>query len=410
MRISPLMPLSILLVSTSLALAASWSSFDEAFAPLPCADGWAGCLVDGQVVQPGTVTDAAGRVHPADARIGFFDLKPLPGLSPFPELSEYSGPPAANVLAAAEPAPEPTPEPAPEPEPAPVRPDPVPDRQPIAAAPAPEPEPDVQPFIRPTPEPAPEPAPEPITVSNTPEPAPEPAPEPVPEPEPAPEPVPEPAAEPVAMVNPATTRTTPPPQDDSCNDLVALEAPAMMGTLSVGQRKCLEGRIASDGAQTSKNKISRVLIMDAEARGDQGDWERLMQRHLQNIDRSDPNLCFRYAIHLSRGGVGRASSVIKWSDYALENKQQWSGATYQKNVYALYKLRAQAANKLWQSAEAKYVDDRNEENEATANRYRDLTKNYAREWLDYARASSQSTKGPLSLCVSAAGGAEFCQG
>lgn len=182
----------------------------------------------------------------------------------------------------------------------------------------------------------------------------------------------------------------------------------MMGSLSVGQRKCLEGRLASGSSQTNKNKISRVLIQDAESRGDQADWERLMKRHLQNIDRSDPNLCFKYAIHLSRGG--RSTSVIKWADYALENKQQWSGATYKKNVYALYKLRAQSANKLWQSAESKYVEDRTPDNEKNANRYRDMTKNYAREWLDYARASSQSTKGPLALCVSAAGGAEFCQG
>jgi hypothetical protein len=198
--------------------------------------------------------------------------------------------------------------------------------------------------------------------------------------------------------------------DDSCNDLVALEAPAMMGTLSVGQRKCLEGRLAAESVQTTKNKISIVLIQDAESRSDRGEWERLMQRHLQRIDRSDPNLCFKYAIHLSRGGPGRASSVIKWADYALENKSRWGGNTYKKNVYALYKLRAQASNKLWQRAESTYVEERSDENKSVADRYRDMTKNFAREWLDYARASAQSTNGPLSLCVSAAGGSEFCQG
>jgi thymidylate synthase len=108
--------------------------------------------------------------------------------------------------------------------------------------------------------------------------------------------------------------------------------------------------------------------------------------------------------------VGRSHGVIRWADYALENKQQWSGTTYKKNVYALYKLRAQAANKLWQSAEAKYVEDRSDTNEVKAKKYRDLTKNYGREWLDYARASGQSTKSPLSLCVSAAGSTDFCEG
>jgi len=211
------------------------------------------------------------------------------------------------------------------------------------------------------------------------------------------------------MDTPTPAAPTPAAANTDCNDLVSLEAPAMMGNLGVGRRKCLESRL-SGSSQTTKNKISRVLISDAEARGDRSDYERLMKRHLEDIDRSDPNLCFTYAIHLSRGGVGRAHGVIRWADYALENKHKWSGTTYKKNVYALYKLRAQAANKLWQSAEAKYVEDRSDSNEAKAEKYRNLTKNYGREWLDYARASAQSTKSPLSLCVSAAGSTDFCEG
>jgi len=56
------------------------------------------------------------------------------------------------------------------------------------------------------------------------------------------------------------------------------------------------------------------------------------------------------------------------------------------------------------------VDDRSEKNEAKTVKYRGMTKDYSREWLDYARASGMSTKQPMALCVSAAGSTEFCQG
>ena len=57
-----------------------------------------------------------------------------------------------------------------------------------------------------------------------------------------------------------------------------------------------------------------------------------------------------------------------------------------------------------------YMKNGRHKNEAKAEKYRNLTKNYGREWLDYARASAQSTKSPLSLCVSAAGSTDFCEG
>lgn len=218
---------------------------------------------------------------------------------------------------------------------------------------------------------------------------------------------------PAATVADASTEPAakpPPAPDDSCDDLVALEVPAMMGQLGVGRRKCLERRLASESRQTMKNKISRVLIADAQARGDKADWERLMKRHLETIDRSDPNLCFQYAIQLSREGVSRAHGVIRWADYALENKHVWTGNNYKRNVYALYKLRALAANRLWQAAEKAYIANRTDANEAKSNKYRGMAKGYAREWLDYARASGQDLKQPLALCVEAAGSKEFCAG
>ncbi|MES2641250.1 MAG: hypothetical protein V4850_17300 [Myxococcota bacterium] len=201
------------------------------------------------------------------------------------------------------------------------------------------------------------------------------------------------------------------PQDDTCDDLVKLEPAAMMGQLRVGQNKCLEGRVGSEGQQTTKDKISRLMITNAEAKGDKTDWERLMKRHLEDIDRSDPDLCFKYALHLSRGGSGRAQGVIRWADYALENKAKWSGQTYKTRVFSLYKLRAEAANKLWQDAEKEFAEgERSDDKEAKAAKHRGQAKDYAREWLDYAKASAQDTKTAMALCVSSSGNRAFCEG
>jgi len=153
-----------------------------------------------------------------------------------------------------------------------------------------------------------------------------------------------------------------------------------------------------------------LLINNADAKGDKAEWERLVKRHLEDIDRSDPDMCYKYALQLSRGGVGRASGVIRWADYALENKAKWQGNTYKSRVYALLKLKAEAAARLWDNAEKAYTANRTDENEAASNKYRGMAKEYAREWLDYAKASGQDTSTAMSMCVSAAGSTAFCQG
>ena len=73
-----------------------------------------------------------------------------------------------------------------------------------------------------------------------------------------------------------------------------------------------------------------------------------------------------YAFYLSKKGVGSASKVIKWSESALANKQQWQGAEYKKNVNALYGMRAQAAVQLWQNADKKLIEDNSEVNKQKA--------------------------------------------
>ena len=174
--------------------------------------------------------------------------------------------------------------------------------------------------------------------------------------------------------------------------------------------ECVERRLANmKELQTTRDKLSRLLIANAEANQDWETWERLMKRHLEDISRADPDMCFRYALHLSKKGVAYGEEVIRWTGYALENKQKWTGDVYKKRLYHLYRVRTEAAAELWKDAEQVLIVEPTDENEATTERYRALAKEYAREWLDYAKASEQGTERPLQLCLSAAGTMAACQ-
>ena len=423
MNARPRTLLQMLLIAAPLAVGAryafaqEWSPWPNLYPAIACMDGWSGCVVGGAPHGVGTAKDSAQRPIAANARIGWFDLQPTGSLSPFVGLSAYSGP-AGQVAAAPAPEPPATPEPVATPEPLPtpeatvakVEPNERPGRDPggDAAVDARPPDRTPERTVDRTPERTPEPTP----TSVRPTPAPTPTPVAVATPTSVrPTPTPTPAATATATaLRPNPTATMVAPADNSCDDLAALEPTALMGQLTSGQAKCLEGRIASESAQTTRDKVSRLLINNAYAKGDKGEWERLMKRHLEDIDRSDPDLCYSYALQLSRGGVGRAQGVIRWADYALENKSKWTGNTYKTRVYALLKMKAEAATRLWEEASKAYTSSRSNEDEAKAEKYRGMAKEYAREWLDYAKASGQDTSKAMALCVSAAGQEAFCAG
>lgn len=197
---------------------------------------------------------------------------------------------------------------------------------------------------------------------------------------------------------------------EPCDDLMAMEGPAMLGQLSAGQDTCLEARLHTERLQTTKNKISRIMIVNAEVKGDTAAWEVLMHRHLEDIDRSDPDLCMRYAVFLHRkNDTDTAEDAVRWADVALENKQNWEGEPHVRKVTGLLRLRAEAAHRLWVAAENAYRKDATPENDRMAREYRGWAKDFSREWLDYARASGGQTQKPFELCKTAAGTESFCK-
>lgn len=194
-----------------------------------------------------------------------------------------------------------------------------------------------------------------------------------------------------------------------CGDLVALEPSAMMGKLKDGEIRCLDETLRTADKQTVKDKISRVLMADAWAKGDQHRWEAVVRRHLNEIDRSDADLCYKFSKYLSEKGPEFSDECMHWAEMALENRTQWTGDTHVSRVYALYKLRAIAASRKWEWLEQGYVKDPSETKLNEKNVSRNEAKTLAREWLEYARNSGKDPTMAMQLCVSAAGTAEFCE-
>ena len=206
---------------------------------------------------------------------------------------------------------------------------------------------------------------------------------------------------------PSTAEAAAPPAD--CEDLVALEGAAMMGELTAGLVACLDRRVSSERLQTTKNKVSRLLIVNAESKKDWAAWENLVQRHLEDVDRSDPDLCFRYAVYLHKqGGLDVAEEAIRWAGYALENKQVWEAPEFVKKVNGLHRLRAEAAHRLWVDAEQTHSKNPTPDSDRMAQDYRGIAMSFSREWLDYARAAGQRTEKAYQMCRSAAGAEAFC--
>ncbi|MEM6928892.1 MAG: hypothetical protein AAF602_18275 [Myxococcota bacterium] len=341
MRIGwPWLGLSVLL--PALGVAQAWVDFRPAFPAHPCADGWAGCVVDETRV-------GNGETLPADLRVDWFDLTATAVFSPFGGLSAYTG--ERPVV--------PVPEPEVEPVPGPP--------EPVASAPAPEPEP----------------VPQPVAVARV-------------KREARPAPTPEPEAEPEAP--------------EGCADLVRLEGPAMLGQLDEVQVGCLEQRVASATKQTTRAHASHVLIANAWGARRLERWESLVLRHLQEIDRSNPALCYKLALHLEQQGPARAAEVIRWSELAMENaRREWTEERYTDKMYSLHRLRSKAAHELWYVTEQRHAEAPTAESSEAMETYRGRAKNFSKEWLLYAERVGKDTTHPREMCLSAAGTSEFCE-
>lgn len=191
-------------------------------------------------------------------------------------------------------------------------------------------------------------------------------------------------------------------------ELRNLEPFATKGALDDTQKGCLETSYASADTQTTKDKISRVLMVNAYAYNTKI-WAELVARHLDEVDRSDPDIAYLYAFYLYNNDKADAEEVVRWTGVALERRDVWSGDVYVSRVYGLMRLRAVAANAVWELAEKERADQGSSDAvTARIDELRNRTKTFAREWVDFAKVSGRSVKEPLSLCLSAANAARAC--
>lgn len=192
------------------------------------------------------------------------------------------------------------------------------------------------------------------------------------------------------------------------SQLRELEPFATKGALDDAQKGCLEVSYAAADTQTTKDKISRVLMVNAYAYNTRT-WAELVARHLDEVDRSDPDIAYLYAFYLFNNDKADAEEVVRWTQVALERRDTWTGDVYVSRVYGLMRLRAVAANAVWELAEKERADSgSSSEVLARIEEHRNRTKTYAREWVDFAKVSGRSVKEPLALCLSAANVARAC--
>jgi hypothetical protein len=201
-----------------------------------------------------------------------------------------------------------------------------------------------------------------------------------------------------------------PAEDVTCDNLIALQMGAISGTFSKGQIACLNSKLSRSTKQTEKVAISKLLMNDVWVKGDKSKWMQLTESHLAKVDKSDPDLVYKYVIQLAKKGTSRAKGVVRWADVALENKTRWSGDTAKKRVNMLYKLKALARLQLYKKAAAKAVSEgtpsATSQEESAKNNY----KVAAREWYEFTKQANLDENKALQACVAAAGFEAYCTG
>ena len=215
----------------------------------------------------------------------------------------------------------------------------------------------------------------------------------------------------VALSHPALAEDVPAPAV-ACPDYVSdpallqgLEPLATRGALSEAHKECLEKNYSAAADTTVKNKISRVELVNAYAYSTKM-WADLVKRHLDEVDRSDPDIAYLYAFYLFNSDKKNAPEVVRWTGVGLERASAaWQGDTFVARVYGLMKLRTLAANVLWADAEDKKAKGADPGN---VDQLRGDVKVYAREWLDFAKSAGRDPTESLQLCLSAANSPSGC--
>lgn len=189
---------------------------------------------------------------------------------------------------------------------------------------------------------------------------------------------------------------------------VTLETTAQEGKLSTDEMNCLESSMDKAGTGVDKANVSMVLLTNARAKGDVEQWEQRMEHHLTQIERENPALAYRYALHLFEKGPGHSQQTFRWTGIALQSRSAWAGDSYTDRVHAIYKLRAAAAQSLWKQSIEALASFPGPENENRVRTQRLLARNVAKEWYEFAATHEQDSLVAKQLCQIASLEPDFC--
>ena len=190
-----------------------------------------------------------------------------------------------------------------------------------------------------------------------------------------------------------------------CGDLELLEPEARLGALKDPTIACLDDLMRGTERLTGKDKISRVLLVDAWEKGDRHRWENIARFHLEHIDQSDADLAYQMAYQLvTIGNPERMDEAMRWAETALERREEaWDGDTYVTRTYRLHKFRTIAALKKWTYLESIHERDPTRGNRLMADEARHLVKTTSREWLAYSFSAGRDRSEPQRICEMATG-------
>jgi len=188
--------------------------------------------------------------------------------------------------------------------------------------------------------------------------------------------------------------------------LKPLEPQALSGMLDGATVTCLEMGYLNAQSQTDKGKISRVLMANAYVT-DTAQWARLVKRHLDEVEQSDPDIGYLYANYLFNRRDPDYRGAVRYAEIAFERRaDNWEGDVFTTRSHHLLRLRTYARMKLWEQAEQQALSGEPGSAERAAE-IRTQAHTAAREWLDFDRVSRSNWRPAAEACV-ATGSEQAC--
>lgn len=185
-----------------------------------------------------------------------------------------------------------------------------------------------------------------------------------------------------------------------CPGLPGLEAGAALGASSPADLACARDGLRS-GNRGDRDKYSRVLIRNAQARGNKAELAAQLRRHLDEVDRSDADIAFAYAMTVP---LDNTAELLRWTQVALDCPTRIEGEAYVTRRNELLKRRAVGLARGHARAERSLAAEWSEANLAAAEVVRSEARHAAREWIDYAEAATlPDLEDARALCASVTG-------